>query len=422
MTALQLKKALQDGALDASLQALYPQDVPAQRERYLAAVEAFAALYGEEREVSVYSAAGRTEVGGNHTDHQRGRVLAASVDLDTIAVAAPRKDNAIRLKSEGYAPVELSLATLAPVDAEAGTTAALIRGVTAGFVSRGYATGGFDAYVTSSVPAGAGLSSSASFEVLIGSILSGLCNEGHISPVTLAVIGQEAENRFFKKPCGLMDQVACAVGGLVHIDFSGEDALVTPVRTDFSVFGHALCITATGGSHADLTDAYAAIPREMRAVAGCLGGTVLADVPEEAFLAAIPALREKTGDRAILRAMHWFRENRRVDAEKAALEAGDFRAFLSLIRESGRSSWELLQNIHPDGAREQGVALALAVSERILAGQGAFRVHGGGFAGTIQAFVPAALTDAYRQELDRVFGPGACHVLHIRSTPCGRVM
>lgn len=374
----------------------------------------FREYFGREPEM-VFSAPGRTELGGNHTDHQLGRVLAGAVSLDSRAAVAPTDRREIRVLSEGYPLCVISLDALFSREEEKGRTAALVRGVAAGIREAGLEPRGFDAYVQSRVLPGSGLSSSAAFEVLMGTVLNGLCG-GKLDPVAIARIGQRAENLFFGKPCGLMDQTASAVGNIVAIDFENPEApRVEPVDFDFSACGHALCIIDSGADHADLTDEYAAIPGELAAVCRALGKERLRQVSEAEFYARLPALRAAAGDRALLRAMHVFEENRRVDAQVAALRAGDFPAFLALVKQSGRSSWQYLQNVVPTGAvRHQELGLALALTERLLGGRGACRVHGGGFAGTLQAFVPLDMLEGFQEELEAVLGKGKCHVLSIR--------
>ena len=364
-----------------------------------------------------FSAPGRTELGGNHTDHQHGRVLAAAVELDARAAVSLNGTSVIRLYSEGYPAlyqVDLHEPDVRPE--EKNTAAALIRGVAAGFIRRGYRVEGFDAYVRSTVLPGSGLSSSAAFEVLLGTAMNGLFSCG-ASAVEIARIAQYAENTYFGKPCGLMDQMASSVGGCVAIDFADPAApRITPVDFDFAACGHKLCIIDSGASHADLTDEYAAIPAELSAVCAVFGKEVLRQVDEKAFYARLPEVRAAAGDRAVLRAMHFFEENRRVVDQVAALERGDFPAFLRYVNESGLSSQTLLQNVIPTGAAaHQEVALALALARRLLGGRGAVRVHGGGFAGTIQVFVPDDLLDAFRGGMEAVLGAGSCHVLSIRA-------
>ena len=375
----------------------------------------FAAAFGETPE-RYFSAPGRTEIGGNHTDHQRGRVLAGAVNLDTVAAVRPNGTNVIRVQSKGYPLCQGSLDTLEPVAAEINSTPALIRGVAARFVQLGCKVGGFDAYCESTVLPGSGLSSSAAFEVLIGTIVNHLFFDARVSQPEIAQIGQYAENVFFGKPCGLMDQTASAVGGLVTIDFADKDHPdIRPVHFDFSTTGHALCIIDSRADHADLTDEYAAVPGEMKAVCKCLGREVVTEIPEEEFYAAIPRLREACGDRAVLRVIHEYNEHRRVPQQVACLENGDFDGFLKLIKESGFSSWMYLQNVIPAGyGKQQAMAVALGLCAHYLQGRGAYRVHGGGFAGTVQAFVPFDLLESFRAGIDAALGEGACHVLSIR--------
>lgn len=367
-----------------------------------------------------FSAPGRTEIGGNHTDHQQGKVLAAAVNLDTVAAVRENELDVIRVKSEGYPMCTVALDDLAPRQVEEGTSLSLIRGVAARFSEMGCTLRGFDAYVTSQVLPGSGLSSSAAFEVLIGTIIGGLFFAGAATAAQIAMAAQYSENHFFGKPCGLMDQMASAVGNLVAIDFADQDhPIVTPIPFDFSKTGHALCIIDTGASHADLTEAYADIPRELKAICAHFGKAVLTQVPEEEFYAAIPQLREACGDRAVLRAIHVYEENKRVDAQVEALHQGDFDRFLALVRASGQSSYMYLQNVIPEGAAvHQEMALTLALCGHVLGERGAFRVHGGGFAGTVQAFVPLDLLEEFRRRLEAVLGEGACHVLSIRPWGC----
>ena len=375
----------------------------------------FSTAFGGEAQ-RYFSAPGRTEIGGNHTDHQRGRVLAGAVNLDTVAAVRVSGTNVIRVQSKGYPLCQVDLDNLEPVPAEINSTPALIRGVAARFAQLGCKVGGFDAYCESTVLPGSGLSSSAAFEVLIGTIINHLFFDGRVSQAEVAQIGQYAENVFFGKPCGLMDQTASAVGGLVTIDFADKaHPDIRPVHFDFSTTGHALCIIDSRADHADLTDEYAAIPGELKEICDCLGREVTTEIPEEEFYAASPKLRETCGDRAVMRAMHEYNENRRVPEQVACLEKGDFEGFLSLIRESGFSSWMYLQNVIPAGyVRQQPVAVALGLCEHYLRGKGAYRVHGGGFAGTVQAFVPFELLDSFRAGIDAALGEGACHILSIR--------
>lgn len=375
----------------------------------------FTAAFGGEAE-RYFSAPGRTEISGNHTDHQRGRVLAGAVNLDTVAAVRVNGTNVIRVQSKGYPMCQVSLDALEPMEAEINSTPALIRGVAARFVQLGCKVGGFDAYCESTVLPGSGLSSSAAFEVLVGTIINHLFFDGRVSQPEIAQIGQFAENVFFGKPCGLMDQTASAVGGLVSIDFADQEHPdIRPVQFDFSTTGHALCIIDSRADHADLTDEYAAVPGEMKSVCEYFGKDVVTEIPEEDFYAAIPALREKCGDRAVMRVIHEYNENRRVPQQVACLESGDFEGFLRLTKESGFSSWMYLQNVIPAGyVKQQAMAVALGLCEHYLQGRGAYRVHGGGFAGTVQAFVPFDLLEAFRTGIDAALGEGACHVLSIR--------
>ena len=363
-----------------------------------------------------FSAPGRTEVSGNHTDHQRGRVLAGAVNLDTVAAVRANGTNMIRIQSKGYPMCEVSLEELEPVASEINSTPALIRGVAAKFAQMGCKVEGFDAYCESTVLPGSGLSSSAAYEVLIGTIINHMFFGGKVSQPEIAQIGQYAENVFFGKPCGLMDQTASAVGGLVTIDFADKNHPdIRPVNVDFGAYGHALCIIDSRADHADLTDEYAAVTLELKAICDHFGKEVTNEIPEEEFYAAIPVLREKCGDRAVMRAIHEYNENRRVVKQVAALESGDFESFLKLTKESGYSSWMYLQNVIPAGyVKEQAMAVALGLCEHYLQGRGAYRVHGGGFAGTVQAFVPHDILDQFKAGIDAALGEGACHILSIR--------
>ena len=363
-----------------------------------------------------FSAPGRTEIGGNHTDHQRGRVLAGAVNLDTVAAVKVNGTNIIRVLSEGYPMCQVDLSVLEPVDAEKNSTMALIRGVAARFVQLGCKVEGFDAYCQSTVLPGSGLSSSAAFEVLIGTIINHLFFDCKVSQPEIAMIGQYAENVFFGKPCGLMDQTASAVGGMVTIDFAEKgNPVIVPVEFDFAACGHALCIIDSGADHADLTDEYAAVTVDYRALCDHFGAEVLTQVPETEFYAAIPALRKKCGDRAVMRGIHQYAENKRVLQQVEALRSGDFARFLALVKESGYSSYMYLQNVIPAGyVQHQDMAVALGLCEHYLQGRGAYRVHGGGFAGTVQAFVPVDLLESFRSGIDAALGEGACHVLSIR--------
>jgi galactokinase len=416
MNASELKEQIASGKADARLQEVYKNHAAAQKERYISAIDKFISLYGD-KDVIVVSVTGRSEVIGNHTDHQQGEVIAASIDLDIIAVVSPREDGIIKVVSDEYDIPPVKLDDLSVKEEEFGTSQALIAGVAAKLQEEGAKTGGFDAYMTSDVLQGSGLSSSAAFEVMIGNVFSWLYNEGKLDPVELAKIGQFAENVYFGKPCGLMDQSACSVGGLIHIDFKDKaNPVVEKVDVDFGDFNTSLCITDVHASHADLTDDYADIPLEIKQVDAFFGKDVLREVSEEEFYSKLPALREALhNDRALLRAIHVFEENKRVEKAAAALAAKDPDTFFEMISASGNSSFKYLQNIYSaHDYKNQAVSLALALSDLVLNGRGAHRVHGGGFAGTIQAFVPNDLVDTYQQTIDSVFGKGACHILQIR--------
>lgn len=378
-------------------------------------IDGFFAAFGGTPE-RFFSAPGRTEIGGNHTDHQRGRVLAGAVNLDTRAAVRCNGTGSIRILSKGYPMSVVDLAVLTPQPEEVNSTPALIRGVAARFTELGCKVQGFDAYVESTVLPGSGLSSSAAFEVLVGTIINHLFFEGKVSQPEIAMIGQYAENVFFGKPCGLMDQTASAVGGMVTIDFAEKDNPdIQPVAFDFAACGHALCIIDSGADHADLTDEYAAVTLEFKALCAHFGKEVLTQVPEADFYAQIPALRAKCGDRAVMRGIHEYEENKRVTQQVNALRTGDFEEFLRLIKESGYSSYMYLQNVIPAGyIQHQDMAVALGLCQHYLQGRGAYRVHGGGFAGTVQAFVPFELLDSFRAGIDSALGAGACHILSIR--------
>ena len=375
----------------------------------------FASVFGGAPE-RYFSAPGRTEVSGNHTDHQRGRVLTGAVNLDTVAAVKVNGTNQIRIQSKGYPMCEIDLSQLEPVASEINSTPALIRGVAARFTQLGCQVEGFDAYCESTVLPGSGLSSSAAYEVLIGTIINHLFFGAKVSQPEIAQIGQYAENVFFGKPCGLMDQTASAVGGLVTIDFADKEKPdIRPVNFDFAASGHALCIIDSRADHADLTDEYAAVTLELKALCKYFGKEVTNEIPEEEFYAAIPELRKILPDRAIMRAIHEYNENRRVPKQVACLENGDFAGFLQLTKESGFSSWMYLQNVIPAGyVDQQAMAVALGLCEHYLQGKGAYRVHGGGFAGTVQAFVPFEILDSFKAGIDAALGEGACHILSIR--------
>lgn len=413
------KQELSDGVHAARLASLYccaPAETASEAARYAAVLDGLEKTFGSHAEAGLYSAPGRTEIGGNHTDHQHGRVLAGSVNIDMIAAAAPNDKNQLRVQSEGYDLCVIDLNDLEARKEEENTTAALLRGECAAFTQRGAKLAGLDIYISSNVPKGSGVSSSAAFEVLIGVILNDCFMAEKVSPIAIAQIGQWAENVYFGKPCGLMDQMASSVGNIITIDFaSPAKPVVEPVDVDFSKAGLALCILDSGADHADLTDEYAAIPAECRAVAAVCGGEVLRDVPFETFLAKLPECRRQCGDRAVLRAFHVYADNDRVAKQVAALHDGDFGTFLCLVNESGRSSWEYLQNVIPAGYKEhQEVGVTIAAAKHLLGDKGAVRVHGGGFAGTVQAFVPVEMLDEFKAGMEAILGEGRCHVLSIR--------
>lgn len=418
MNVNELIAAINDGTYDENLKAVYVTDeaVQSQKPRYVETLNDFGELFGYDREVNIMSAPGRTEVCGNHTDHNNGKVLAASINLDAIAVVSKNDDNIIRVKSKGHKMNVVDLNDLVPNEANFGSSTTLVQGVAATIKNLGYTVAGFDACTTSDVMGGSGLSSSAAFEVLLGSVLSYMFNDGKISPVEIAKVAQYSENVFFGKPCGLLDQMASSVGTFVTIDFkSVKDPVIKKIDFDFSKSGHSLCIVDTHGNHSDLTDDYAAVRTEMESVAQALGKNVLREVSYEEFFAALPELTGRVNDRAILRAIHFFNENKRVEKAVKCLENNDFEGFKQVIIESGRSSFMLNQNVYtPKNPTEQKLSLALAISKELLDGKGAWRVHGGGFAGTIQAFVPNDMLDTYKKTIEGVFGEGSCHVLIIR--------
>ena len=418
MNVNELIAAINDGTYDENLKAVYVTDkaVEDQKPRYVETLNDFGELFGYDREVNIMSAPGRTEVCGNHTDHNNGKVLAASINLDAIAVVSKNNDNTIRVKSKGHNMNVVDLNDLVPNEANFGSSTTLVQGVAATIKNLGYKVAGFDACTTSDVMGGSGLSSSAAFEVLLGSVLSFMFNDGKISPVEIAKVAQYSENVFFGKPCGLLDQMASSVGTFVTIDFkSTKDPVIKKIDFDFSKSGHSLCIVDTHGNHSDLTDDYAAVRAEMESVAQALGKNVLREVSYEEFFAALPELTGRVNDRAILRAIHFFNENKRVEKAVECLENNDFEGFKQVIIDSGRSSFMLNQNVYtPKNPTEQKLSLALAISKELLDGKGAWRVHGGGFAGTIQAFVPNDMLDVYKKTIEGVFGEGSCHVLIIR--------
>ncbi len=413
------KQELAAGVHSARLASLYccsAEQTAAQAARYAAVLDGLEATFGAHPLAGLYSAPGRTEIGGNHTDHQHGRVLAGSVNIDMIAAAAPNALNQLRVQSEGYDLCVIDLTDLSIRKEEENTSASILRGTCEAFTQRGALLSGLDVYISSNVPKGSGVSSSAAFEVLLGVILNDCFMAEKVSPIEIAQIGQWAENVYFGKPCGLMDQMASSVGNIITIDFADTaHPVVEPVAIDFSKAGLALCILDSGADHADLTDEYAAIPADCRSVAAVCGSEVLREVPFETFLAKVPACRTQCGDRAVLRAFHFYADNDRVAAQVNALRNNDFDSFLELVTESGNSSWAYLQNVIPAGYKEhQEVAVTIAAAKHFLGGKGAVRVHGGGFAGTVQAFVPVELLDSFKANMEAILGAGRCHVLSIR--------
>ncbi|MBR4514870.1 MAG: galactokinase [Lachnospiraceae bacterium] len=413
----QIINDINEGRLDDKLLDIYVDEskLSTQKDRYINALNEYKKLFTEELD-GIYSAPGRSEIGGNHTDHQHGETLAASINDDAIAMVKSTDKNVVNVLSEGYDMITIDLNDIDKKDSEEGTTIALIKGVIKGVKDHGYNIGGFNAYITSNVLSGSGLSSSAAFETLIGTILSGLYNDMKIPAVEIAIIGQYAENYYFGKPCGLLDQTASSVGGLCHMDFiNPKEPAVTKVDFDMESYGYSLCITDTKGSHADLTDDYAAVPKEMKEVASFFGKEVLIEVDEADVIKNAAAIREKYSDRAFLRAIHFYEENKRVNQEVEALKTGDIDTFLKTVNASGNSSYKYLQNVYTNhDVEHQNVSVALMLSELFLGNNGVARVHGGGFAGTIQAFVKNEAVADYKKKMDIVFGDGACNVLKIR--------
>lgn len=417
----ELSLDIKEMKLDEKIKDIYVDETKLsyQRERYTEALSEYARIFADgntEAEVEIYSAPGRSEIGGNHTDHQHGNVLAASINDDAIAVVGNVNENEVRVLSKGYDMITIPLSDIEKKDSEEGTTIAIIKGVIFGVRKAGYNIGGFDAYITSDVLSGSGLSSSAAFETIIGTILSGLYNDMKIDAVEIAKLGQYAENVYFGKPCGLMDQMACSVGSLCQIDFKDpKEPIIDRVEFDLSKVGYSLCITDTKGSHADLTPDYAAVPVEMKKAAACFGKDVLRDVKKSELIAGINKIREACGDRAALRAIHFAEENERAVLEAKALKNGDFEEFLSIFKKSGDSSYKYLQNVYTNhDVEHQNVSVGLCISELVLGNNGVARVHGGGFAGTIQAIVKNDSVDAYKKAMDDLFGDGSCNVLMIR--------
>lgn len=416
MNVTVLKDCIANGGFDSEFALLYSEKETTKK-RYIEAADEFEKLYGQRDNVRLFSAPGRTEIGGNHTDHQHGLVLAGSVNLDVIAVVAANNDNIVRVKSKGYRMDEIDLTDLSVKENEIGHAAALIRGVLAAFKKNGYNVGGFDAYTTSNVLKGSGLSSSAAFEVLLSNIVNGLYNDAKVDAITIAKYSQFAEREYFGKPCGLLDQMASSVGGFTYADFNNpQNPVVEKIKLDLSQSGHTLCVVDTGGSHANLTGDYADITLECKAVSNVLGVEFLRDANEDEFYQKIAEIRAKSGDRAVLRAMHFFSENKRVLTQKSALRRGDFNTFFAAVKRSGESSYDLLQNVYsPSNPKEQAISLALALTKQFLNGRGAFRVHGGGFAGTIQCYIPNRMFEDYKNMIETVFGEGACVPLFVRA-------
>ncbi len=402
--------------LDVLLTDLYEDDtlLDYQKQRYIKALNQYQLLYGND-DVNIYSVCGRSEVGGNHTDHQQGRVLAASINLDSIGIVS-KQENIIEIVSDGFNIGPISIDEVEYVEEEKGTSTSLVKGVVSRLKELNYTIGGFKAYITSDVLIGAGLSSSACFEDMIGTIINGLYNDMSIDKITIAKVGQYAENVYFGKPCGLMDQCACIVGGLVSIDFKNpSEPIVKEVNVDFSEFNYSLCIVDAKGSHASLTEEYASIPQEMKKVANYFDQEVLREVDEKEFKSHIPDLRKECGDRSVLRAYHFFNENKRVIKLVEALEHKDINEFCKYIEESGNSSYEVLQNVYTTSdPQNQSLSIALTISKDVLNNKGVSRVHGGGFSGTIQAFVSNDYVHIYKQEIEKIFGVNSCHILKIR--------
>ena len=409
---------LQNGDLDDAIKELYvTDDASCQRERYMSVINGYADIFGDAEELALFSAPGRTEIGGNHTDHQHGCIIAGSVNLDVIAAVSFNNENIVRIKSKGYPMDEVSLDDLEIHKEEYDKAISLIRGVLKKISSMGYEIKGFNAYTESNVMKGSGLSSSAAFEVLIGTIVNNLCANNEISPVEIAKIGQFAENVYYNKPSGLLDQMASSVGAVVAVDFKDNDApVVRKVDFNLSDYDHSLCIIDSGADHADLTHEYAAVTEEMRLVSEFFGKKFLREVSKSDFMANLKDIRKAVNnDRAILRAIHYFNDSDRAVAETEAVEKGDFTEFCKLNRESGRSSFMYLQNVYASSMpKSQAVSLTLALCDEILGDKGSFRVHGGGFAGTVQAFVPNDMVDEFKSKIEAVLGEGMCHILSIR--------
>ncbi len=415
MKIAEIKNKIQNGGFDNDFLMLYG-DAEKAKARYFDAVEEFEKIFPTENDIRIFSAPGRTEVGGNHTDHQHGCVLAGGVDMDVIAVVALNNDNVVRVKSRGYDMDTISLNELEKQEKEIGRAASLIRGVCYKFNEMGVKLQGFNAYTTSNVLKGSGLSSSAAFEVLIGNILNGMFADGKVDAIEIAKIGQFAERDYFGKPCGLLDQMASSLGGFTYADFNDPANPITEkIDLDIKKFGYTLCVVDTGGNHANLTQDYADITIECKEISNALGVDFLRDADENEFYKNIQTLRKEYGDRAVLRAFHFFNENARVLEQKAALKEGRFEDFLKLVNASGQSSYDYLQNLYSTSAvKEQGLSLAIALTKQFLGDKGACRVHGGGFAGTIQCYIPSDLLNDYKTMIEAAFGLGSCSVLSIR--------
>ena len=415
-----LKDYIKEGKLNEKLASLYGEDqIPMQTERYIKAIDGYVEEYNKtDADIEIFSVSGRSEISGNHTDHNNGKVLAGAINLDVIAIVSRRDDNTINIKSEGFPKDTIDITNVKPDEKHYFKSYSLITGMCDGFNEKGYKIGGFDAYTTSNVFKGSGLSSSAAFEVMVGNILNYLYNDGKVDNVEIAKIAQFAENVHFGKKSGLMDQMACAVGGFINIDFKDtKNPIIKKIDFDLNKYGYFLYIVNTGGNHADLNDDYSSVPEEMKSVARYFGKEVLREVEYAQIIENAAVLREKTGDRAILRAIHYLNENERVDRQVKALEDNNIDAFFNDVIASGMSSFRFLQNVYTTkNVEEQGLSLALAVSEQILLGKkAAWRVHGGGFAGTIQAFVPAEMSENYKKEMEKVFGEGNCIALRVRN-------
>lgn len=415
MNITEIKQKIENGAFDKDFTMLYG-DVSAACARYSAACDSFCGIFPERDGIRLFSAPGRTEVGGNHTDHQHGCVLAGGVNLDVIAVVAPNNDGKVRIKSEGYDMDVIDIAELEKNEAEHGRASALIRGVLSRFKELGCTLSGFNAYTTSNVLKGSGLSSSAAFEVLVGNIVNGMLFENRADEITIAKIGQYAEREYFGKPCGLLDQMASSLGGFTYADFfDPAEPITEKINLDIHSFGYTLCVVDTGGNHANLTQDYADITIECKKISNALGVDFLRDADSDRFYNSIADLRRSCGDRAVLRAFHFFNEQNRVEEQKAVLKTGDFESFLKLVNESGESSYDYLQNLYSNSdVAEQGLPLAIALTKKFLNGKGACRVHGGGFAGTIQCYIPTEILADYKKMIESVFGCGSCCVLNIR--------